>query len=47
MNIFLMIVFAFEIVVGIASTVYLIVSLFWTLGYKFYRKFRHGISFYN
>ena len=47
MNIFLLIFFIFEIVIGIASTAYLVVSLFWTLGFKIYRKVKYGISLYN
>lgn len=47
MNIFMMIVFLFEAVMGIASCAYLVVSLFAVLGYKIYRKCKYGISLYN
>ncbi|MBR5577598.1 MAG: hypothetical protein IKW28_01230 [Lachnospiraceae bacterium] len=47
MNALLVIIFIFEIVVGVSSSIYLVVSLFGTLGYKFFRKLRYGISLYN
>ncbi len=33
--------------VGIASSLYVVVSLFATLGYKIYRKCKYGISLFN
>lgn len=32
---------------GFLSTLYIIVSLFGTLGYKIYRKIKHGISLFS
>lgn len=32
---------------GILSSLYVVVSLFGTLGYKIYRKCKFGISLYN
>lgn len=32
---------------GIFSTLYIVFSLFGVIGYKIYRKIRHGISLYN
>ncbi len=32
---------------GILSSLYVVVSLFWTLGYKIYRKCKFGIPLYN
>ncbi len=32
---------------GALSTLYIVVSLFGTTGYKIYRKFRYGISLFN
>lgn len=32
---------------GALSTLYIVVSLFGTIGYKIYRKFRYGISLFN
>lgn len=32
---------------GFLSTLYIIASLFGTLGYKIYRKIKYGISLYN
>lgn len=32
---------------GIVSSLYVVVSLFWTLGYKIYRKCKYGIALYN
>lgn len=47
MNIFMMIFFFFEAAIGLASTLYMVVSLFVVLGFKIYRKCRYGISLYN
>ena len=47
MDIFMVIFFFFEAVIGFASTLYLIVSLFAVLGFKIYRKCKYGISLYN
>lgn len=47
MNIFMIIIFLFEVVMGVASTLYLIVSLFVVLGYKIMRKCKYGMSLYD
>ena len=47
MNIFMIIFFIFEAAIGLASTLYLIVSLFVVLGYKIMRKFKYGMSLYD
>ena len=47
MNIFMIIFFLFEAVIGLASSAYILVSLFVVLGYKIYRKCKYGISLYN
>ena len=47
MNIFMIIFFLLEAVVGLASSLYILVSLFVTIGYKIYRKCKFGISLYN
>ena len=47
MDIFMFIFFLLEAVVGLASSLYILVSLFATLGYKIYRKCRFGISLYD
>ena len=47
MNIFMIIFFIFEAAMGLASTLYLIVSLFVVLGYKIMRKFKYGMSLYD
>ena len=47
MNIFMMIFFIFEAAIGLASTLYMVVSLFVVLGFKIYRKCKYGISLYN
>lgn len=47
MNIFMIIFFIFEVVMGLASTLYLVVSLFWVLGRKIYRKCRYHESLYR
>ena len=45
MNIFMIIFFLFEAVIGLASSLYILVSLFVTIGYKIYRKCKFGISY--
>ena len=47
MDIFMIIFFLLEAVVGLASSLYILVSLFVTIGYKIYRKSKYGISLYN
>lgn len=47
MDIFMIIFFLLEAVVGLASSLYILVSLFATIGYKIYRKCKFGISLYN
>ena len=47
MDIFMIIFFIFEAAMGLASTLYLIVSLFVVLGYKIMRKFKYGMSLYD
>ena len=47
MDIFMIIFFALEAIVGLASSLYILVSLFVTIGYKIYRKCKFGISLYN
>ena len=47
MNIFMIIFFLLEAAVGLASSLYILVSLFVTIGYKIYRKSKYGISLYN
>ena len=47
MNLFMIIFFFLEAAIGLASTVYLVISLFVVLGFKIYRKCRYGISLYN
>ncbi len=47
MNIFMIIFFLLEAVVGLASSLYILVSLFVVIGYKIYRKCKYGISLYN
>lgn len=32
---------------GIISSIGIVVYLFWTIGYKIYRKAKYGISFFN
>ncbi len=47
MDIFMIIFFGLEAIVGLASSLYILVSLFATIGYKIYRKTKFGISLYN
>ncbi len=47
MNIFMIIFFLFEAVIGMASSLYILVSLFVVLGYKIARKCKYGCSLYD
>jgi len=47
MNIGYIIIFFLEAVAGVASTLYLFVSLFAILGQKIYRKVKFGKSLYD
>lgn len=47
MDIFMFIFFLLEAIVGLASSLYILVSVFATIGYKIYRKCKFGISMYN
>ena len=47
MDIFMFVFFLLEAVVGLVSSLYIIVSLFATIGYKIYRKSKYGISLYD
>jgi len=47
MNIGILTLVIFGGAVGALSTLYIVASLFGTLGYKIYRKIRFGISLYN
>lgn len=47
MNIGVLILIVVGGISGGLSTLYLVVSLFGTLGFKIYRKIKYGISLYN
>ena len=47
MNFFMMIIFIFEAVVGIGSSVFILISLFWVIGKKIIRKCRYKTSLYD
>ncbi len=47
MNIAIILLIIFEGSIGIISTIYIIISLFGTLGYKIYRKIKHGTPLFN
>ncbi len=47
MNIGILILVIFGGAVGLLSTLYIVASLFGTLGYKIYRKIRFGASLYS
>ena len=47
MDILVFVFFLFEAVVGLASSLYIMLSLFVTIGYKIYRKSKYGISLYD
>lgn len=43
----MMIIFIFEAVIGIGSSVYILISLFWVIFQKIIRKCRYGTSLYD
>lgn len=47
MNIGYLILIIFGGSIGLLSTLYIVVSLFATIGYKIYRKIKYGISLYD
>lgn len=47
MDIFMIIFFILEAVVGLASSLYILISLFVVLGYKIVRKCKYGMSLYD
>ncbi len=47
MNIGLIIFAIFGSLVGLLSTFYIVISLFWILGYKILRKVKHGTPLYD
>lgn len=47
MNILLTVIMIVGGAAGLLSTLYIVVSLFWTLGFKIYRKLFKGISLYK
>lgn len=47
MDIFMIIFFIFEAVIGLASSLYILISLFAVLGYKIMRKCKYGLSLYD
>ncbi len=47
MNIGMLLIIIIGGAAGALSTLYIVFSLFWTLGKKIYRKARYGISLYN
>ncbi len=47
MNIAILLIMIMGGAAGFISTLYIIVSLFGTLGYKIYRKMKYGISLFS
>ena len=47
MNIGLYLVVFAGAAVGLLSSLYIVVSLVWTIAYKIYRKIKFGLSIYN
>lgn len=43
-NVIIYVIFALEAVIGVGSSLYIVVSLFGTIISKFVRKFKYGIS---
>lgn len=47
MNIGLILIVILGGALGALSTLYIVLSLFWTLGFKIVRKVRYGMSLYD
>lgn len=47
MNLLMYIFVFFSVVVGVGSTLAIILVLFGTIGFKIYRKIKYGISLYD
>ena len=47
MNIGVLLVFVLEAILGVTSSVGVVLLLFGTIGFKLYRKLRYGISLFN
>lgn len=47
MNIGVLVVFVIEAILGVLSSIGVLVLLFGTIGFKIYRKVRYGISLFN
>lgn len=47
MNIGLILIVILGGALGALSTLYIVLSLFWTIGYKIVRKVRYGMSLYD
>lgn len=47
MNIGLIIFAIVGSIIGLASTFYIVISMFWILGAKIVRRIRHGIPLYD
>jgi hypothetical protein len=47
MNILMYLVIAFGVLIGVGSTLAIIITLFLTLGNKFHRKIKYGISLFD
>ena len=46
-NILIYIIFALEAVIGVSTSLYIVISLFFTIFKKFARKIRYGASLYD
>ena len=46
-NVLIYIIFALEVVIGVSSSLYIVVSLFATIFKKLYRKIRYGAAMYD
>lgn len=47
MNIGMLLIIIFECVAGVASTLYIVVSMFAVLGYKIFRKIKYHMPLYD
>lgn len=46
-NVFIYIIFALEAIIGVGSSLYIVVSLFWVLLKKIVRKITKGVPLYD
>ena len=47
MNIFLILFMIISTLIAVSSTLYILIDMFWMIGYKLYRKIKFNASMYD